>query len=349
MSILRKPVILSQPAEVDAVLERFVPENIEVVKYNHDISIPWQEIPEGFTVIDWLESVNTQQISVTGVNIGTTEDILTAKCLSPYWTLNNYRYVIRQFAKREDDLTSQAYVLLGAVHEGSVAGWRGKCSIVYEIEGYDADGKLVRPNDWATDGNLADFAITPDVPFDVRIERRVMSVDGIPRKKVDANYMFPAAELQSIGLFYWWANTGFRIYNMQRISVETGEMLCNLICCLDETGTPCMVDLVSGTVFYNLGSGDFLYPGKEEEVTMYSLRRPVMYGQLTPHGVRRLYRVPEGYNGSREEYAAEFGFKPLVETVEPEPVEGVVWEPHWRETVDELVLEWREADRKIEP
>lgn len=331
-----------QLAAVDDILARYVPEFIGLRQHNHDFSIPWQEVPDGFKVVEWLESVDKQKISVTGVNVGTTEDILQAKCLSPYWTLNSYRYVIRQSAKWGDGWPFNSYVLLGAVHEGSIQHWYGKCSIVYEMEGSDADGVLVRPNDWVTDGNLADFAITPDVPFEVRIERRVMSVDGVPRKKVDANYVFPATAVRSVDLFYFWANTGFRIYNMQRISVETGEMLCSLMCCLDDTGAPCMVDRVSGTVFYNSGSGDFLYPGKEEEATTYSLRRPVMYGQLTGHGVRRLYRVPEGYNGTREEYAAEFGFKPLVETVEPEPVEGVVWEPHWRETVDELVLEWKE-------
>lgn len=39
---------------VDELLERVLPQNIEVVRHNHDISISWQEIPEGFTVVEWL-------------------------------------------------------------------------------------------------------------------------------------------------------------------------------------------------------------------------------------------------------------------------------------------------------
>lgn len=110
---------------------------------------------------------------------------------------------------------------------------------------------------------------------------------------------------------------------------------------LDPTGAPCMFDLVSKTAFYNAGTADFLYPGKETEVSTYSLRRPVTYAQLTEHGVRRLYRVPNGYNGTKEEYAAENGFKPLVET--PQPEEGY-WSPQWRETEEEIVLEWVETE-----
>ena len=65
------------------------------------------------------------------------------------------------------------------------------------------------------------------------------------------------------------------------------------------------------------------------------------YAQLTEHGVRRLYKVPSGYNGTKEEYAMEHGFKPLIET--PEPEEGY-WSPQWRETEEEIVLDWEETE-----
>ncbi len=119
----------------------------------------------------------------------------------------------------------------------------------------------------------------------------------------------------------------------------------DLVPCLDSTGAPCMFDLVSKTSFYNEGTGDFLYPGKETEVSTYSLRRPITYAQLTEHGVRRLYRVPAGYNGTKEEYAMEHGFKPLVET--PQPEEGY-WTPRWTETEDEIILEWVETEPPTE-
>lgn len=126
---------------------------------------------------------------------------------------------------------------------------------------------------------------------------------------------------------------------------QGAAVLHDVIPALDPTGTPCMFDLISKTPYYNNGTGDFLYPGKEEEATTYSLRRPLTYAQATAHGIRRLYHVPRGYNGTREEYAAEHGYKVLVET--PEPEEGY-WSPVWHETEEEIVLEWVETEPPAE-
>ena len=133
----------------------------------------------------------------------------------------------------------------------------------------------------------------------------------------------------------------FRLYSF---IMENNNKSLNLIPALDNTGTPCMYDLVSKQPFYNSGTGDFLYPGKETQATTYSLRRPRMYAQMTPHGIRRLYHVPRGYNGTPEEYAEANGFKILVET--PQPEEGY-WAPVWRETEDCIELEWIEAEPPV--
>lgn len=122
--------------------------------------------------------------------------------------------------------------------------------------------------------------------------------------------------------------------------VKIGNLM-NLVAALDEHGAPCMFDLVSKKAYYSEGIGDFGYPGKEKEATTYSLRRPITYAQLTEHGVRRLYKVPDGFNGTKDEYAVEHGFKPLVKTEQPE--EGY-WVPQWTETEDEIVLEWVETE-----
>lgn len=114
---------------------------------------------------------------------------------------------------------------------------------------------------------------------------------------------------------------------------------------LDPTGAPCLYDLVSRKPFFNSGTGDFSYPGKETTATTYSLRRPRMYAQKTGHGIRRLYHVPRGYNGTPEEYAAENGFKILVET--PQPEEGY-WAPVWHEREDCIELEWVETEPPAE-
>lgn len=123
-------------------------------------------------------------------------------------------------------------------------------------------------------------------------------------------------------------------------------MIRNLIPCLDETGAPCMFDTVHQVPFYSLGPNDFTFPQQAEPVAVpFSRRRPVTYAQLTEHGVRRLYKVPSGYNGTKEEYAADHGFKPLVET--PQPEEGY-WAPEWSETEEEIVLDWVEIEPPAE-
>lgn len=67
----------------------------------------------------------------------------------------------------------------------------------------------------------------------------------------------------------------------------------------------------------------------------------VKYAQLTKFGVRRLYKVPTGCTLSIDEYAAQNGFKTIVE---PEkPTEGY-WRHEWHETETEVVLTWIETD-----
>jgi hypothetical protein len=126
------------------------------------------------------------------------------------------------------------------------------------------------------------------------------------------------------------------------IIAEGDNCKLSFVPCLDETGAPCMFDLVSRKPFYNEGEGDFLYP---TESATYSLRPAERYipefAQLTPNGVRRLYKTPDWYDGSIEEYAAAYGFKPIVET--EQPTEGY-WAPQWRETEEEIILDWIETE-----
>ena len=117
-----------------------------------------------------------------------------------------------------------------------------------------------------------------------------------------------------------------------------------MIPCLDETGAPCLYDLISHKTFYNQGTGDFLYPSSE--ASTYSLRQQFPdWGKLTERGLRRLYHVPEGYTGDPYDYAIENGFKHIVETEKPS--EGY-WSPRWTETDDEIVLVWDEAEPPVE-
>ena len=124
-------------------------------------------------------------------------------------------------------------------------------------------------------------------------------------------------------------------------NAEEGETKIDLIPVLDPTGAPCMFDLVSKTPFYNSGSGDFLYPSPS---TTYSLRRYTPeYAIKTTAGIRKLYNVPENYDGSIEDYANEHNYKRLVEPECPNE-EGKYYASQWSETDTELILEWIEVE-----
>jgi hypothetical protein len=69
------------------------------------------------------------------------------------------------------------------------------------------------------------------------------------------------------------------------------------------------------------------------------------WGKLTEHGLRRLYHAPANYTGELYDYALENGFKPIIESEMPE--DGY-WEPQWRETEDEIILEWVETEPPVD-
>lgn len=123
------------------------------------------------------------------------------------------------------------------------------------------------------------------------------------------------------------------------IKLSSGsEVVYDLVPALDETGAPCLYDKVSSTAFYNDGSGDFIYPAA---TATYARRRVLPdWGKLTPRGLRRLYHVPEGYEGDMLQYAAENGFCPIQE--EPQPEEGF-WAPKWEEIGGVIYLRWVET------
>lgn len=138
------------------------------------------------------------------------------------------------------------------------------------------------------------------------------------------------------------ANFYARLYKLN-ISCPRHGVNMKMIPCLDETGAPCMFDTVGKQPFYNQGTGDFLYP---TDSTTYSLRRVLPdWGKLTENGLRRLYHAPANYTGELYDYALENGYKPIVETEQPE--DGY-WAPRWTETADEIVLKWVETEPPME-
>lgn len=142
-----------------------------------------------------------------------------------------------------------------------------------------------------------------------------------------------------------WENLAYYMGTVYSVKVsQLDKEAVNLIPALDPTGAPCLYDLVTGEAYYNTGTGDFIYPTDAEPVMPLDLDEK-FYAKRTEHGIRRLYQVPKGYTGTKDEYAAEHGFKELVEP--PMPLEGY-WTPEWRETDTQLILEWVETEPPME-
>lgn len=160
------------------------------------------------------------------------------------------------------------------------------------------------------------------------------TLDTLPFTPEYPIFMF-AANVGGKASLNWYG----RIYEA---TISQGEGIAmGFVPCLDPEGAPCMFDLVSETPFYNDGTEDFIYPVEEATAT-YSLRRVLPdWGKLTAHGLKRLYHVPDGYTGELIDYAIENGYKRIVESEQPE--DGY-WTPQWRETEEEIILDWIESE-----
>lgn len=310
-------------AAVNDMLERFVPGFIEIVQYNHDISIPWQEIPEGFTVIEWLEATGTQK--TTAPISATSEDTYEVK-----------------FSKA--DLNPSYSYLIWIGNEPGVPFCNESAPDKTE-DGKSAISFLMRSSagSWPSDAHTPAVLINADEPYILKIEKRGFYVDGKHYFTMDKKYVNPPFNCTNVRVPDGSINC--KIFYAQVREKDTGRILLNLIPCLDDTGAPCMVDRVTRTAYYNSGTGDFLYPGKEEEPATFSLRRSITYAQLTAHGVRRLYHVPNGCTMSKDEYAAANGYKEILEP--PAPLDRY-WEPQWRETETQIICDWVETEPPAE-
>ena len=120
---------------------------------------------------------------------------------------------------------------------------------------------------------------------------------------------------------------------------EDNKTVLNFIPCLNETGTPCMYDTITGKPFYNVGSGQFSYPATSP--TMTTDLENKLYGKKSEYGIQKLYKTPDNYSGTIEDYVSEYGFKEIVEP--PKPEEGY-WMPEWTETDTQIVCEWIESE-----
>lgn len=307
----------TQLEAVTALLEQLLPKKVEAARYNHTMDVDWRDypLPRNYTAIEWIEGQDNDAIHTDFCPSSNTEVHFDFVHLSEiYW--HTYGVIFG------NGIMGQADAFILAMYNG------GHMSFDFGGQRYDG----------AT-------SPTSNERHYLKINRHEILVDdvlvGVPHE---------VAEFKStkrMGIFT--ANTlelkggHFQIYEGKFL--DEGVLHCHFLPALDETGAPCLFDIVGRVAYYNEGEGDFKYPGSDAQSATYSLRRVLPdWGKLTEHGLRRLYHVPEGYAGELIDYALANGFKPIVECDAPE--EGY-WSPRWTETEKEIILEWDIASNVI--
>ena len=294
-------------ATVSDLLARVLPMNIEVVHTNY---FTW--LPSDYTAVEYLESSYKQLIDT-----GVVPDNETGALCDIAFTQNRAVAIACKDSNGSWG-TPRAFV-----------NWNNMC-------GYP----------W---GTWHDLSIVGISAFDRNVcsinwlNNRLARIEGIEKTQEELLPELPYTPSASISLFGrsddLWSG---KMYGAQ---ISQGKnIICYFVPCLDETGAPCMFDMVRRKPFYNAGSGDFLYPTDAAPAAAIGLDDK-FYAQLTEHGVRRLYKVPDGCNMTKDAYAAANGFKELVEP--PIPSTGY-WKPEWRETDTQLILDWIETEPSME-
>lgn len=275
-----------------------------------NIVIEITELPLGYTRLDYLETTGYQWLRVDDLHLGSTSEVNIKFAPTDMTTWFSLFSCIRT---------------AGSARVGSTQHSR-KIRYDYINQGY------VYSSSELTEGSI----------YHVRKCGERNFLNGIEQASNKAsNFTINAPTL--IGKeAYASTLSHMRIFDFK----ASANIEVRLVPALDETGTPCMFDSVTRTPYYNKGTGDFLYPGAEQAVQTLDLDLDAKsYAKLTEHGIRRLYHVPKGYTGTKDQYAAEHGFKELVEP--PAPYEGY-WTPQWRETETQLICDWIETEPQTE-
>lgn len=300
--------------QIDSLIERVVPQNL-VFEYDNGLPIDFEHV-------EFLESTGTQYID-TLLKPVANMSIRTKLQVTYYQDSSAVLGAVGTYYNAE-----HPFVFMPQIRRGSsvfaYCGWAG------------------------LEGNITN-KYEEGMPYMLELKAKDVYVNG-EAVKWEFQLTLPQKEGSSSYLLFAVYNTagttsisrGMRCYELKD---SVGERLrCNLLPALDPTGAPCLFDTVTRKPFYNRGTGEFLYPTDAAPAVSADLDKK-LYAKLTEHGVRRLYHVPKGYTGSKDEYAAEHGFKELVEP--PMPQEGY-WVPEWRETDTQLICEWVETEPPME-
>lgn len=295
--------------KVDELCARVVPQNLV---------IEVDDFPIDYTPVKYLHSTGKQYIDTEVYNFESF--IIDYKNTGgSYW--NNILGHVPSGYTRRFAATSGQYIAVFNPNQGFIRGSLDHNPYVRNVVEYSIamEGKLV------LNGEIISLDYIAQNPVYDTIEGDLSA------------YLF--ASNLGTSLSYGYA----AIYGCKMID-NAGVIVRDFIPALDNTGTPCMFDIVTHKPFYNSGSGDFSYPTKAAPVMTLDLDEK-FYAQMTEHGIRRLYHVPEGCTMSKDEYAAKNGFKEILEP--PMPLEGY-WVPQWKETETQLICEWVETEPPTE-
>ena len=323
--------IHSKIDSVNSLIERVLPQNLAVELEWVD-GLPIDAIPAGYRRLSYLESTGTQYID-TGVKIDGTSGVLG---------------IFEPVGKTPNGWAISAGVYYSGAGFAPIIRYRENVGFMYrDISRYPLiDGSFATSGSQV--GNLG-YKLTEkcrvalnwlnDSQWSLEFDTGSAVYSGLPNMSGPHTALCLFARTLNGNVS---DRDAVRIYKIQ---ISQGEQQTNtFVPVLDtNTGQAGMFDIINKVFKTNMGTGDFLYPDKQTEATTFSLRNR-MYGKITENGIRRLYRIPEGYN-SNEEYAREHGFKILVET--PIPEEGY-WQPVWHDRKDCIEVEWVETEPPVE-
>ena len=96
----------------------------------------------------------------------------------------------------------------------------------------------------------------------LEFDKDYLSINGTNVYNVGSTTTFTSTRT----MYLFWGNGTSRLKSISRIYdfkiYENGNIVMNLIPCLDPSGVPCMYDTISRTTFYNAGTGQFTYQVK---------------------------------------------------------------------------------------
>lgn len=302
----------SMREKIDELCARVVPQNL-VIKYK-------EGLPIDYTPVEYLQSTGSQYIDTQALNV--------------------FEYELEYTATNTNNAILAGYVPKGRVRAFGIIE-RNKVAIATANSDYyrEATVSAAVKNTVVYNANLGKYVMINGAKYETSAYGGKALIPSPMTADVSA-YLFACntGEKGAQGIVY-----SARLYSAKLKNSELTVLFDGIPALDQNTGEVGMYDIVNRVFKTNMGAGNFTYPNMEQRATTYSLRNR-MYGKITEHGIRRLYRVPEGYN-SKEEYAEEHGFKIIVEP--PMPEEGY-WIPVWHDREDCIELEWVETEPPVE-